>query len=182
MATLNDYNDKTKKVIHLMVTSLCLRNCPHCCNKQYDLNDIPYVTDEELKECEVLCLTGGEPFEFANPEKIAIYYKKMYKNIKKVYVYTNALELYNFCRRNYLTYTNDIDGYNISIKTKADVEAFYNMKDYSRFGFKENRLYVFDELITEPTISTMTPYKWVVTQRNWQEDFKPADDSIFRKV
>ena len=165
-----------------MVTSLCLRNCPHCCNKQYDLNDIPYITEDELNQCEVLCLTGGEPFEFANPEKIAAYYRKRYCNIKKVYVYTNALELYNFCRRNYTTYSNYIDGYNISIKTKADVEAFYKMKDYSRFSSRENRLYVFDNLIEEETIPTMTKYSWTVTKRSWQPDFEPADDSIFRKV
>ena len=46
LAKLNDRTDKTKGIIHLMVTSLCDRNCPYCCNKQYDLNDIPYVTDE----------------------------------------------------------------------------------------------------------------------------------------
>ncbi len=182
MSKLNEYTNKTKRVIHLMVTSLCLRNCPHCCNKQYSLDDIPYVTDEELKQCEVLCLTGGEPFEFTNPEKITSYYKKRYSNIKKVYVYTNALELYNFCRRNYITYSNDIDGYNISIKTKADVEAFYKMKDYSRFSSRDNRLYVFDNLIEEETIPTITNYSWTVTKRSWQPDFEPADDSIFRKV
>lgn len=178
---LNDYNEKTKKVIHLMVTSLCLRDCPDCCNKQYSLDDVAYVTDEELKQCEVLCITGGEPFEFTNPEKIARYYKSKYPNIQKIYVYTNALELYNFCRRN-SNCSDSIDGYNISIKTKADVNAFYKMKDYTRFSFKENRLYVFDNLITEETIPTITRYYWTVTPREWQEDFKPADDSVFRKV
>lgn len=179
---LNEYNEKTKGVIHLMVTSLCLRNCPYCCNKQYDLNDIPYVTEDELKNCHTLCLTGGEPFEFTNPEKIAAYYKKRYPNIKKVYVYTNAVELYDFCRRYYTSYSNDIDGYNISIKTTADVVAFYKMKDYSRFDYKENRLYVFDNLIKEETIPTITNYSWTVIKREWQPEFKPADDSIFRKV
>ena len=178
---LNSLNEKTKKVIHLMVTTLCARNCKYCCNKQYSLDDVPYVTDEELKQCEVLCITGGEPFEFTNPEKIARYYKSKYSNIKKIYVYTNALELYNFCRRN-SNCSDSIDGYNISIKTKADVKAFYEMKDYTRFTFKENRLYVFDNLITEEIIPTITRYYWTVTPREWQEDFKPADDSVFRKV
>ena len=55
---LNEYNEKTKGIIHLLVTSLCNRICEFCCNKQYDLNSIPYVTDEELKNCHTLCLTG----------------------------------------------------------------------------------------------------------------------------
>lgn len=176
MSKFNEYNEQTKRIIHLMVTSLCLRNCPHCCNKQYDLNDIPHVTDEELKQCEVLCLTGGEPFEFTSPERIAYYYKKKYPNIKKVYVYTNALELYNYCRRNYLTFNDVIDGYNISIKTKVDVEAFNKMKNYPRFEFRENRLYVFDNLMPKDIKG------FEVFKREWQEDFKPANDSIFRKV
>lgn len=37
MAELNPKTDATKKVIHLMVTPLCNRNCRYCCNKQYDI-------------------------------------------------------------------------------------------------------------------------------------------------
>ena len=59
MSKLNEKNEFTKKVVHLLITSLCNRNCPYCCNKQYSLDDVPYITDEELKETEVLCLTGG---------------------------------------------------------------------------------------------------------------------------
>ena len=54
-----------------MVTSLCNRDCKYCCNKQYDLNDIPYVTDEELREAETLCITGGEPFAFTKPGDVS---------------------------------------------------------------------------------------------------------------
>lgn len=43
-ATLNDKNENTKKIIHIMVTTLCNRNCKFCCNKMYNLNDIPYVS------------------------------------------------------------------------------------------------------------------------------------------
>jgi MoaA/NifB/PqqE/SkfB family radical SAM enzyme len=84
-----------KKIIHIMVTSLCKRNCEYCCNKQYDLNDIPYVTDEELRNAHTLLLTGGELFAFANPPEIAQYYKSRYPNIKAVYVYSNALNSEN---------------------------------------------------------------------------------------
>lgn len=66
----NNKNEK-KKVIHLMVTSLCNRDCKYCCNKQYSLDKIPYATSEELKNAETLLLTGGEPFAFTNPNEIA---------------------------------------------------------------------------------------------------------------
>lgn len=61
-ANLNPRTEKTKKVMHLMVTSLCDRDCKYCCNKQYDLNSIPYATDEELREVETLWSHGRRAF------------------------------------------------------------------------------------------------------------------------
>ena len=62
--------------IHLMVTPLCDRTCKYCCNNSYILNDIPIITDEELRICKNLFLTGGEPLMFCNVPSIARYYKK----------------------------------------------------------------------------------------------------------
>ena len=177
MAETKLKTDVTKKIIHLMVTPLCNRNCRYCCNKQYDINDIPYVTDEELREAEVLCLTGGEPFLFTNPCRIARYYKRRYSNIKRVYVYTNAKELY--CWLADYNFIRNIDGLNVSIKNKDDLYFFKELvRDYQhKFdNCMSNRVYIFDNLIPddfgifEPII------------REWQENFKPAPDSIFRRL
>ena len=183
---LNERNEKTKKVIHLMVTSLCNRNCAYCCNKQYDLQDIPYVTDEELKEAETLCITGGEPFLFTRPDKIASYYKHRYPNIKNVYVYTNATEFIDYIITYPYEKLKNIDGLTVSIKDERDLshifkasKGFYNitleniLKDKNR----SNILYYFEERFNPGEIENFR-----VIKREWQEDFKPADDSIFRKV
>ena len=141
---LNEKNNKTKKVIHLLVTSLCDRNCKYCCNKQYDLNDIPQVTEEELSECETVCITGGEPFAYSKPFAIAHNLKTKYPNIKKVYVYTNAYEMYSCILNlpqslnsngNSLIGISFIDGYNISLKSSKDILAFrrfVNLPPYRR--------------------------------------------------
>lgn len=127
---LNEKNDETKKVIHLLVTSLCNRNCKYCCNKQYDLNDIPQVTKEELSECETVCLTGGEPFAYSKPFGIARRLKTIYPNIKKVYVYTNAYEMWQYfdllleLKATDIVDASAIDGYNISLKSLEDIKAF----------------------------------------------------------
>lgn len=176
---LNEKNEYTEKVIHLMVTSLCERDCPYCCNKQYDLNFIPYVTDEELSRCHILCITGGEPFSFADPSGIAKYYKKKYKNIKNVYVYTNAYELYEYLYFNNNTIHN-IDGLNISIKDKRDLNVFdgslYATITRGWASKLSNRLYVFNGLMPKNTEGVN------IIKREWQKEFVPADDSIFRKI
>ena len=58
MAKLNEYNDQTKGKIHLMVTTLCDRDCKYCCNKQYDLDAIPTVTPEELAACHTVYISS----------------------------------------------------------------------------------------------------------------------------
>ena len=172
---LNEYNDKTKRVIHLMVTSLCVRGCKFCCNKQYNLNDIPYVNPFELKNCEILCLTGGEPFLFSNPCSLAEYFKDTYPNIKKVYVYTNAAELSYYLKKNKKVY--GIDGVDVSIKVPIDKREFAEIiKNESIQNLTDNRLYVFDNNMPE-NVGNFEVFK-----REWQPIFIPADDSIFRKI
>ena len=175
MAILNERNENTKGIIHLLTTTLCNRDCKHCCNKQYDMNEILYVTEAELHEAHTICLTGGEPFLYTNPCEMARYYKLRYRNIKNVYVYTNALELAQWLNGNSL---HDIDGLNISIKTKADAKAFEHiLKNHiDIISLPSNLLYIFDELYPA------TPLEgYQVFRREWQPEFEPADDSIFRR-
>lgn len=181
MSKLNERNENTKGIIHLLVTPLCDRNCANCCNKQYDLKDIPIVTDEELREAHTLLLTGGEPFKYSNPCEIAKYYKERYPNIKKVYVYTNARELLMYI---YDRYTSDnewlyaIDGLNISIKDRIDKISYEKSVEYIKsLKLSSNRLYVFDKKLISDNLGGFT-----LIYREWQKDFEPASDSIFRRL
>ena len=180
-AILNDKTDKTKGIIHLLVTPLCNRNCKYCCNKQYELSDIPLVTDEELKEAHTLCLTGGEPFLYTVPNEIARYYKTRYKNIKKIYVYTNTYEF----MQAYPKSLDAIDGINFSIKNKKDLEEFENLiidfpLDLPELVDMNNRVYVFDNI--KLNISCVEEKGFKIIHRKWQKIFVPADDSIFRRI
>lgn len=176
MTILNKRNANTQKIVHIMVTTFCNRNCKFCCNKQYDLNDIPYATEEELRSAEIVCLTGGEPFQFSNPCEIANQLKRKYPNIKKVYVYTNALELANYLLEGKKIYS--IDGVNVSIKVPYDAVMFdkFIATNSTITSLSSNLLYVFDRLYDR------TPIGFTTFQREWQEDFTPAPDSIFRKL
>jgi len=176
MAKLNKKTEETKKIIHLMITEKCNRKCPDCCNNQYDLNSIERVTPQELSEAEMIFLTGGEPFAFADPCKYAEDLKEEYPNIKKIFVYTNAFELGEYLKDNNLF---AIDGLTISIKNNKDKDAFEKiiLNNASVLFLDSNWLYTFPGFE-----DTITKNKFNKKMRYWQKDFVPAVDSIFRRL
>lgn len=168
---------KTKeKIIHLLTTTLCLRNCEHCCNKQYDLNQVPYVSEEELKNAEEILITGGEPIMFSNPNAIAKELKTKYHNINKVYLYANVFELTISLQSG--VKLDNIDGLSVSIKNNYDYATFEllleQIKPYE--NLKSNRVYVFNDLIPNSLGN------FEIVERKWQENFVPDQNSIFRKI
>ena len=72
-----------------------------------------------------------------------------------------------------------IDGVDVSIKTGFDLDAFnkfvYN-NWFTQLGVYENRVYIFSNLVPKD-LETFKAF-----ERKWQEDFEPAQDSIFRKI
>ncbi len=170
--------DKKEKTLHLLTTTLCERNCIYCCNKQMNINDIPYVQKEDILQCDTICITGGEPILYSNCCEISRCYKSRFKNIKNVYVYANATELFMYVSNG--GSFDYLDGLSISVKSPIDVIAFREI--VKRFkddvDLKSNRVYVFDNLLSKNKI----PNKWEYIERHWQEDFKPAENCIFRKV
>lgn len=167
------------EIIHLLVTTLCERNCKYCCNKQMDINSVPQVTDEELSKAKMVLLTGGEPILYANVDEIARKLKLEYSNIEKVIVYANANEYLLAVRFKSVRLTH-IDGISLSIKNHSDLENFECIHlargYYLPKNLKSNRLYVFDGLMPKDTEG------FEVFEREWQPKFEPCPDSIFRRI
>ena len=175
----NNQKKTMPPVLHLVTTKECIRNCKHCCNRQYNLDtQVPTVTEEELKTVEEVLLTGGEPVLFSEVNEIAKTLKNTYSNIKKVYVYANAIELALARTSRKITSLDFIDGFTISIKNNFDRIAFedYLAEDEELASLSSNLVYVFDGLMPKD----MSRFKSI--ERKWQEDFKPAENCIFRKM
>lgn len=177
---LNEKTEITEKNIHLLVTSLCDRKCPNCCNHLYTFDEIPYVTKEELSRCENVFLTGGEPFAYTKPNAIARKLRTDFPNIQKVIVYTNAYELANNTEsfNGEVIGLDNIDGLTVSIKTPKDKEYF---DTYLYNCHKSNDIcyYFSDSLKPEKGEEN-----WKFIKREWVpvKEWKPAPDSIFRKL
>ena len=164
-------------IIHLLITDKCDRDCKYCCNKQYNLEKVPVITKEELSQADMVLLTGGEPFAYANPSLEARILKRKFPNIKKVIVYTNAFELYKYIEKG--GKFDYIDGLSISLKDKVDYVFFTDMIQWLDIvnELKSNRVYTFPGMEVEKCGN----FEYI--NRAWQTTFKSAEDgSIFRRI
>lgn len=175
------------KTLHLVVTTLCNRNCKFCCNNQYNIANLEYATDDDFKWCEMLCLTGGEPFTYTNPVNLAARYKALYPNIKSVVVYANAVELGNYIllanyiiRHSAVSYDifDNIDGINVSIKNAADLDMFNNIIMHTPSFLKKEKNRVYDFL---STCEVKQSQYYSLIKRKWQENFVPAEECRFKR-
>lgn len=171
-----------KPVMHLLITDKCDRDCKDCCNKQYDINSLQIASEEEFESVDTVCLTGGEPFKYGHPCATAMWLKAKYPNIKNVYVYTNALELFEWLEKDknkrcgFLGFA-ELDGVSVSIKNMVDAGVFQLLAVHPLIKrLKSNYLYV----MSGSSPAYVGNFK--VIEREWQEDFKPADNCIFRRI
>lgn len=182
-----------KPVLHLMVNNTCTNNCALCCNKQYDVNDIPVVTVKELQSIDTVCLTGGAPM--LNLQQLAEFtsnLEKSYPNIENCYIYVNGAEL--------LSIYNELDrmttrtlfqhfpwntkvryGLTMSPKCKNDWDALREFSIYMD-AWRSNRIYCFSD---EDIANAMRVFRHVNVEmvlRQWQPNFVPAPNTIFRRL
>lgn len=165
--------------MHIMITTLCHRNCKYCCNNGYSFDSIPTATKDDFEASNYICLTGGEPFLFTNPNEYAKHFKRMYPHIEKVWVYSNAVELRDYLKKYPTAELSALDGISCSIKVRADIKAFKEILNDSRItALPDNLCYVFDNLID----TNLNYGNFRMIDREWQIKFTPADNSIFRRI
>ena len=174
-----------KKMIHLFMINDCTHKCPLCCNNQYSIEGIPVVTVDELKYAEMILLTGGEPFLYSGIDEFAGRLKRQYPNIKHIYVYTSGSALYDYFVENGGTLDN-IDGINISPKTKEDAKTVIRLFDDVNFVKKSklldsNRVYLFPNVMFLMEILNFEELGYELFFREWQKDFV-AKSGIFRRL
>lgn len=174
------------KVLHLMVNNVCTNNCPLCCNKQYDVNKIPAVTVEELSNVETLCITGGEPFLSPMLCRFLIVIAIYYPNLRDIIIYTSGAAIKEETLEKILSLKNL---YNIQIslsigpksdKDRSNLEKNDIRKLISKLS--HNRFYCFSKEDRELAEKDYNFFNTEIIDREWQETFKAAPNSIFRRL
>jgi len=111
------------KKLRLLVTKYCPKNCAGCCNKDWDLDNLPIVEHYDYDE---VILTGGEPFSdkaIAKTSALLQYLKHIIPDInRKLYVYTtDAWSVYD--------YVEEFDGMTLTLHGQEDVDSFIAAND-----------------------------------------------------
>ena len=107
------------KDLRLLLFSDCNRSCPDCCNKQYDLVNLPVETD--YSRYKLIILTGGEPL--LKPSIVLDTIKEIRATSKaKIIVYTAKLD----CISNALLILEAADGLTVTLHNQEDVTPWFD--------------------------------------------------------
>lgn len=160
------------KILKLLVTKKCLKNCPGCCNKDWDLDALPNVKHFNYDQ---ILITGGEPLLFL-PQLLDLCIKIREKSDTKIYIYTamtdGLLILYPF-----------VDGFTITIHKQSDVIPFMifsrilNNFKKSPWLSKSLRLNVFKGIQLEK------PAHWKVRENiEWKKNCPLPKNEVFYRL
>ena len=125
------------KELRLLLFKDCNRKCRGCCNKDWDLDNLPKC--KSFKNYKTIMLTGGEPM--LNPELVIKTIKKIRKQNKKakIYMYTAKINVWEIMELYYL-----LDGITLTLHNQADVKHFILFNRLIAFpDFKSLRLNIF---------------------------------------
>lgn len=171
------------KKLRLLITEECVRQCPQCCNKQFNVEGIPIVEHFNYDE---IMITGGEPFLFPYDVRTMVATirstnKLLGHRIPKIYVYTAPFEK----RLDRIRIYQQLfaDGFTITLHHQSEVDKFVFFAKYlSQMGL-DNCLSLrlnLHENVTIPEKANLS--KWAVKQISWQKECPLPEGEDFRRI
>ncbi len=156
--------------IRLLVWPDCPRQCIGCCNKDWNLADLPYCQPQDLKNAEMILVTGGEPLLY--PTALYEIIKFVRKKSKaKIYVYTAHLI---DCMAA-LRILKIADGMTVTLHTQSDLEPFLKFARMVEGMNKSLRLNVFRGVSFDKTLK-----EWnIKSDMIWLKECPLPKDEVF---
>jgi len=163
-----------KKKLRLLLFSTCNRSCEGCCNKQWDLNELPVCTD--FTGYDEIILTGGEPM--LNPMLVEQTAKRVREDHQgALYMYTAKLDDISYLIR----LLEDLDGLCVTLHEQEDVHVWQSFNHYlpASQRSKSLRLNVFDGIDLDGIDTT----DWVVKEGiEWIADCPLPPGEVFMRL
>ena len=172
-----------KKKLRLLVTPICDRLCPMCCNKKYDLTSLPKV-DTFVGYDEIL-LTGGEPMLDHHLVNRTVSTIRMQNKNVKVYMYTAKTDLPH---KLLFTLLLKLDGLTITLHKQEDVPNFIDFLEllYKVYGVivpRSLRISVFKhvDISVHKALIKMCGWK-IKDDLTWQKECPLPKGEVFMRL
>lgn len=166
-----------KKKLRLFLWPDCTRNCPGCCNNDWDIDGLPVITD--FADYDEIMLTGGEPMLYPARLRRAIADIRK-QHIGNIWIYTAHP---SFSLLTFLLAPGMADGATVTLHHQSDVymlaEFMWMMARFGR-GVVESarsmRLNVFAGI----DVTGLDTSGWLVKDgMEWIKDCPLPDGEVF---
>ena len=169
--------------LRLLFTKDCNRDCPGCCNKDWDLDSLPVCTD--FTPYDLVMITGGEPMLY--PEQLLHLIRRIREeNPKaKIILYTAWTGVINGDRERIL---KELDGITYTVHEQRDWCTFARIDSaLSWWGMEHSkslRLNVFKEAnVPEPCFQDRRHGNWKIKRDiEWIPDCPLPEGEVFMRV
>jgi pyruvate-formate lyase-activating enzyme len=166
------------KKIRLLLWEKCNRSCDGCCNKGFDLVNLTNATIDDIRDCDEIYLTGGEPMLYPDVVLSYIRFIREASPKTKICVYTADVSNIEMSK----VILEETDGMTVTLHKTEDI-----------FSFVEFALTVMD--ITKNRSCRLNVFKnvnfdlvpkflgWKVKQNiEWIPDCPLPKDEVFLKA
>lgn len=114
------------KKLRLLITEKCNRDCPGCCNKDWDLKTLFTLEPDDNTNWDLIMITGGEPMLLSKNGKLNYALAKL----RKKYPLTEII-LYTAWSYNPIQFVDQLelfDGVTLTLHEQSDVPAFIELQ------------------------------------------------------
>lgn len=160
--------------LRLLLWEDCNRSCEGCCNKNWNLSELPVCVD--YNDYDLIMLTGGEPM--LNPSALLLTIKKIrQQTAAPIYVYTADVDDLDAA----FTVLEAVDGITLTLHDQSDVENFQTFDHcivMKQISGKSLRLNVFKNI----DLSEVNTSGWQVKDNiEWILDAPLPIDEVFMR-
>lgn len=172
------------KKLRLFVTNNCHNNCKKCCNKQFNIDEIPIIGNDYQNYNEI-SITGGEPMLNSDKLKKLLFDIKLQSNYFNtditIYVYTSLLDF-----DKYAHVIRYIDGLTYTPHSYDDVLSFVKEKDVLEACAKRCnlslRINIFPEVKQHFIDKNIDLSNWKVKYMEWINNCPYPEDEDFKRL
>lgn len=170
------------KKLRLLLWERCNKSCPGCCNKQFNLNDLPIIQNKEFCSYDEIELTGGEPMLY--PIKVLKQIEIIKKNgfTGKIYMYSAKVDTQQI-----INVLKIINGLTITLHDEypRDIKKFLMFdKKLTSSGInlskKSFRLNIFKKVTIN--LNNINSFWKIKSEIKWIKNCPLPIDEVFKKI